>query len=813
MAQRNVWNLVKGAFTKALERWNLEPDSKQYPMSGGRRSVPTTSGVDGVLGQDLERVRNDIPQSIYDLLEILAQTNPDLSMAVENIVQLGNRPFTISFDEGISDGDSAELSQHIYKVSDYWYDNSGGLNSLRNDLFAQIAVTGALSAEIIPKDDLTGIKEIVLVSPKTIVFKYDRDKGTYYPYQDATRVSTGVIASAKIGLIELNPLTYKYYSIRRFGDKPYAVPPFLSALRSIAKEDQMLDAFDNVLKRYGVLGFLTIAVKAPKPRPKESEDSYHRRTKNYLEDLDKEVEKGMEKGYVIGFKDQHEFNLAANNANISGAKDLFEMNTQLKHSGLKQDPLMFGRNFSTTEALGRVVLSKLGANVQNYQKLVDTFLAYCIKMEAMMQGYAVKWVDVKSDKPLIADEVKEQDAMSKKIDNAEKLYQSGVIDQQEKANLLGYDEPAEDEPRTQAQPQTEEENEPEDEETDGNEEETGDPTDTEGNQDEESNMRLTRFDYGHVHGRLQESLASFRNTKFGKMVARYIELYLNETDVNYKKAIDQASVRIGNILLSMSENSAEQEVVDAVIGSLFSNWASDFSDEQRQITEKWVEEAYRFFRTDASILEGIAADELPDFVFNTLDFRALDFYKQSDSHFLGRFITDPDTKRKMTEYIKDKYLNGDTPIGRNSGAMKQFREEFADVLKDEDWKVERIIATTVNRMRNTAAINMMDEAEVEMYEIRGVNDSKQCDWCSGMQGKRFSVAKERGRLSAALATDPRVVADTTPFLTSVFKRESGESDAQLRERIRNTDARDFEDRGVAPPPYHPFCRDVVLAVL
>ncbi len=788
------------------EQFNLEPTTKQLPIEGGRRSTPTASGFGSLMGAQLDIVSRELPDQIYRAMEALAKENPDFSLAVDNIVQLGNRPYKIEFDEAVDDATQAELSRLIHRRAKYWYDNAGGINSLRNDLLAQIAITGALSAEIIPRRDLSGIKEVVLVPPRTVVFQYDKEEQTYYPYQDTAKVNGNVAANNPY--IELNPLTYKYLAIRRFGDSPYAVPPLLSALRSIMKENNMLDSFDAVLKRFGVLGFLTIAVKAPTPRQGEKDEDYAKRTAKYLNDLRPSVEQGMDNGYVLGFQGQHEFNLAANNANVSGAKDLMDIILKLKHSGLKQDPMMFGQQFNTSETLGRVLLAKTGASIQNYQKLVDEFIAYCISLELQFLGQPVTFVEVTSEPPMIGDKLKEKQAEKLDIENGIALYNQGIIDQQQLAQRVGYDQAAEAEPRTPMAAGNgniqEDANEPSN---------SGDASDA-GTTD--SNRRIVfenyhKFDYSHVHGTLQESLASFRNTKFGRLISFYIEQYVGETDTNYKKAIDLAAQRVAEELLTMSENASEQEVIDRATRVFYTNWEADFTEPQRFIIEKWVPQAYRSFRNDDSILEGL--DDLPDMTFNQLDIRALDFFRDSDDFYLGRFVTDADTRGKLFKLIKEEYINNDTPIGRNSGALDGFRAKFGDVLVGEDYKLERIISTTVNNMRNTAALNMMNIAGVQEYEIRGVNDSRQCPYCRGMQGKRFTVGKELGRINTMMSAPVRDLNLSKPFLTSIYRREKGESDAQLTERIRSVDTIEMQNNFVASPPFHPFCRDVVIAIL
>jgi hypothetical protein len=65
------------------------------------------------------------------------------------------------------------------------------------------------------------------------------------------------------------------------------------------------------------------------------------------------------------------------------------MNTEHKMAGLKQDPLMLGRNFSTTETIGRVILTKLSAQVANYQATTAAFLEELFLLDINLQGWKV----------------------------------------------------------------------------------------------------------------------------------------------------------------------------------------------------------------------------------------------------------------------------------------------------------------------------------------------------------------------------------------------------------------------------------------
>src|SRR5690606_30692076 len=107
------------------------------------------------------------------------------------------------------------------------------------------------------------------------------------------RNTLGMSSGIDGNLVELNTETYKYIALGRFGEKPYGIPPFLSALENIAIGRDMQDNLKYVVKKLGTLGFLEVLVNGPKPLPNEDADAYYRRTQDYLNKVIPEIDKGL----------------------------------------------------------------------------------------------------------------------------------------------------------------------------------------------------------------------------------------------------------------------------------------------------------------------------------------------------------------------------------------------------------------------------------------------------------------------------------------------------------------------------------------
>jgi hypothetical protein len=789
-------------FKQELERGNA------LPTKGGRVSLPDYTNLYALFDGDKTLVNPDVPKEILNIIAHLAKYNADVSHAVENVVALGNTKDSITFEGSINDSETKRVVSELRKKVKLWY--SGGITNLRGDLLNQVAIYGCVSAEIVVNERLDGVAKIVLVNPQNIEFVYSPEKNEYLPYQRVSNFSTIITPTVQNGgLIPLNPTTYKYVAVRRHGEKPYAVPPFLSALESIKIEKDMMDNFKHVIHKLGVLGFLHALVTAPKKDPNEAPEKYQARCQQFLSQwIVPELEKGLAQGVVVGFKDTHEFKVEGNNTNVAGARDLFNMITELKMSGLKQDPRLLGRQFSTTETYGKVIMTKFTSQINSYQLAVDEFISNAYLIELMLSGSKVKYVEVVSELPTVNDELNDQEAYGKKIENYTNLYKQGIIGQQQLAQELGFDEADLEEPRPQATPVTDVPKTP--------------AKDTQNNELPDNNDVLAMaytlgsdiepFDYGVTcecgcehHDTKVFSLA--KKTKFENEMERFMAEYWGAVHGGYSKATKKVARLVGEELATLGTGATQTQVKDAILFNLFKHWAIEFTEKQEAVIAMWVKKVHKFFRSDSTFVKGWTGFDPanpPKAVFGVLDYRVMEYYKKSDKLYLGKFITDEDTQKKITEFIKERYIGQNLPIGKGSEAsIKLFRQEFAELLQNEDWKITRIISTTVNRMRNTAGAMYMADAGVEKYKILGVNDRLQCDWCKSMQGKEFSVAKSKENIQALALTEPSMVASLKPFVTSQLDAKT----------VGEKTGEELQALGFDIPPFHCHCRDTIAAIL
>jgi Ni,Fe-hydrogenase III component G len=840
------------------------------PITGaGRQTVPDNKTVLQVLG-DLILVQPGFDTEWLEALEILAMFHPDISAAVDNI-SLANTDFQTTFDDAVSDSIAKEMMQVLTERRETWYGYADGINGFIDDSLAQCAVTGAMSHEWIVGRRLEGVSHVSMVTPKNIMFHHDTVKGIYVPVQkipnNAMYIGPTVMGQYK----KLNTVTYRYSAMRRLGESPYAVPPFLAALENVTIQRNMVKNISKIIEKLGVLGFLKVMLNAPTRLQGETDKEYYAKCREAQESQSWALNQGLANSAMVGFKGVQEIEMQGTNQNVTGAEKLMDMNDRLLINGLKQPVEMLNRNGSTSETFGRVMLAKLGRSLGKYQTMAGGALAYGDLLHLQMMGYPVTKVFNTFEPVMLGDKSKEEEAYGKKIDNTVKLYNEGIISQLQKANQLGYEKPDQEEPRQSMQ----------DKKLENDIKNVNDGVDL---------PKKTAAENGHafkLSERLSKILAETRETGMGyhlvdlttdkgviknvvvtngthawtqeqltkveslvvKTRSEAVDFFVqrlskdkptywgyedahqhhsgcthheefgvpknekkfwNKYNKDVAEVWDKTTREIQEAIiqsLSQIEYGLTPEAMESnVLFNVFSKVDAVFIPQITPIVQKHVTEIYKYYRKSQTPWAAVAAGKkkIPDAVFNLIDIRAMEFFKNSDTLYLGKFVTDPDTRKRMTQFIKSNYIEQNTEVGRNAEGIEAFAKKFRSQLLDEDWKMRRIIDTSVNKMRNTAGVMYMQQAEVSEFTVVGVSDRLQCEFCAAMQGKVLSIQREVVKIERMVNSDPEDVPNISPFLTSL------KIPAQQINEMKG-DA--IQDLGVGAPSYHPLCRDVVVVYI
>lgn len=765
-------------------------DIYPLPTKGARSSLPFDGlGFSGFV-MDTIQISNEFRDELYDAMKKLAIWNGDVSYAVENIVTLANTEFKVYFGDDTDKELNVQMNAHLAAVQKKWYNYSDGTNALVNDLLSQLFINGALSAENIPNNSLTGIRKVDLVAPKNVVFVYDDKKDEYLPYQKGGNIMSSQAKLGTIGMIPLNTATYVYKALRRFDSRPYGIPPILAALEGLSIERDMMCNFKSIIKRLGMFGFLQVLLQAPTKLPSESATAYQKRAATYLDTVAPELEKGFSNGIVVGFNGVHNFQVTGNNLNMSGTKDIYQLNDTIKMAGLKQDPMMLGRNFSTTETVGRVILAKLSKQVTNYQAVVAGFLEDLFMLELRLAGYNPSSIKVEFDKPIVSDQSKDEAAFAQRINNANMLYEGGVISQEQKAQMLGWDKPDQSKPREIA--------------TGANSTDNGitaavkdnkgggvNNDDATGEKSTGYSMMVNDFEYdygledecGEGHTHLSLSLDSEASNE-----------YYNSLSKQYDDVVYNLSVGLTSKLKSVDKTSGYRQVYDAILAYTILFFNREFNGKSGSIIKNSVRKIY----------ENAKDGDQP---INSNELSLMDYFEKSDAFYVGRFIADESTANKIAEFVKEHYDGGTIPLGSDNAEfiVTEFRRKFAEMLQTESWKILRIVNTTSARLEYAATINYLNQLGIKMFKIVSKNDKARCKYCEYLDGKTMSVATAAKNLEDLSKTPYDSVSLSYPFLTSEFKGKAG------LERLSKLSGETLQQLGFDLLPAHSNCRCKVVA--
>ena len=386
---------------------------------------------------------------MLEFLENYSLTFSDFSQAVANL------QFTptllpridIEFYPNTSDKQKEVLAMQVGEVfDDFWeriYPSSGA--GLGLDVIGQIARGGAASVEWVLNKEENKVNRAVLVPIDDIRFK-SRTDGSYYPIQWIPMKELGKPGNSKAketpGELSLDYPTYKYVPLETVGGSPYGMPPFISILKKLQTQDNIMENIDDITKKLGLLGFVSVMADAPPKTPGESESAYSTRLQTNADDWAKRFNDNMSKGMVFGYRDLMEMNYNAVAGDARGVQQVVQVLEEQIISGFKQDPAMFGRTYSTTETYAGVVYDKFINMLEHYMTIVSTVMKTGIMMQLRFSAIRVKNLGIVYEPPKSLTAKVDAEAERIRCETTILKRDNGIIDQVQAAREMGYDRPA-----------------------------------------------------------------------------------------------------------------------------------------------------------------------------------------------------------------------------------------------------------------------------------------------------------------------------------------------------------------------------------
>lgn len=267
----------------------------------------------------------------------------------------------------------------------------------------------------------------------------------------------------------------------------------------------------------------------------------------------------------------------------------------------------------------------------------------------------------------------------------------------------------------------------------------------------------------------------------------WIDFYLARLAPALQNARDGALAEVEKWLQSLPAQPSETEFlaeIENILGAAARNAIGD------KIITDIVSKIYATFRIEPGV----------NLVFGGPDIRSINFLAKLDHFYTSSYLKNPDAQSVMRNFIRERYLeNGGGLFGRGSaGDIAEFKNLLGQKVADlEAWQVRRIVDTSVQRTRNWASLNMLNEAgvaEVEVYE-----PTQDCSFCVSMNGKIISVAVAYSNMERQMNMEP-----------DEYEADLRAANMEMNRRAQAVDRADYAAAAGMLPPYHPHCRGMVI---
>ena len=312
---------------------------------------------------------------------------------------------------------------------------------------------------------------------------------------------------------------------------------------------------------------------------------------------------------------------------------------------------------------------------------------------------------------------------------------------------------------------------------------------------------------------LRAALSLYRSSAFlaqddNKELKKVMSNYLSKIGRGYKKASDTAAGAVAGYIGSVGAGISIEDLQRGSLMEIFKAFSPTWDASLQQNVERYIDSAYtHLFSKDREGMFGKMAGVIPQRTFNVRDEATIDYFTGQNRFYLGRVLSDDASKNAVFSRIREIYLDKGFPIGDlRPSHLSEIRKLMGATIDTQDWKVSRTIATTVNRMRAMGAVESFRAAGITRYRIVGVPDNRQCPYCSALQGKVFEVHTAHEQMTKFMSSESHdTISAVNPFVTSKIVGKSPQE-------VSSMDSAGLSSLGISTPPFHPFCRDRIVAV-
>ena len=692
-----------------LNRMLNKPKETVKPtIVAGRQTAKADWGM-SALGNTIPRppLRSE---NLAEKLRVIRDINPDASLAIWNVLRLGISDYELKIITGqTAEGKDVEDNALTEEFNEWMKNNIAkeygkGLGAFMNTTMLTLMTEGAVAVEVEMAEDLKEIIDWHLVKPSKVSCRHigkDEDK------PEGTLVYCWTDAAGK--QVDLNEEQFRYIPIDPEIEDPFGRSPIMPVLMQVDFQIQLLSDLQAVVHNQGHpridVSVLEEAIleAAPENLKYDSEGG--------LEAFMEQQITGLAAKYADLKPDDafiHYDNLKVNSWTPGTGIDFGKIENILTSqivAGLKQLPILLGRNEGVTETHGTVQYRIYVHGVESMRKTVGELVEFCANLTLRIWGHQAK--AVLEYKPIrYTDRQKEAQADKTEHETIQIAVDEGWIDDNEAANILyGHDASGDKQPKEQKVViQGPEEEKPSKKEDDSDEEEKQEPISRIHDRESALNASTTAW------------MKNVKSKELRRDLVEQTDQLQDELVIYFAEQAEAYADRIEELGETRQLAGSEDWVIEHV---LYDNrrWNTKLGGvmgpHHTYVIGKAGQEAFDLLKYDAS--------------FNALDPRAMAYLNSKPTTFAGIQRT---TTKAITDIVRRDFRDGVHPyvtarnIRRDPGVVDMGVK-----------RAQKIARTEMLDASNFGAFEAYEQSGmVESVEWVATFDKRTCPICQAAHG-------------------------------------------------------------------------------
>jgi len=367
-------------------------------LAGGRQTLPTNVNPFGLGSfsfiyrreyQALDLASIDTSQfEAGQLLTLLADLNPDVSLALWNVLRVSGTDLTFKVTT-VGGADDARGQALLEAVVGRLNRRQGGFPALVVQLLSSAFIQGAVALDIAPTDALDDVEDIFAVNPNTIWFQRDENQ-VPVPFQKQQWAwGSGVLPYRR-----LNQELFGYTPIDAYVDDVYGRPPAAPVLQNVFFQAQVYRDLQRVIHAQGwpkidISLLMEVILNVAPQDVRQDPDQFALFVQARLDDIIGAYNSmNPDDAYV------HPDYVAVNSTNAAAGGQLFDVSKLLAAirmqviAGCKTLPVLMGEHVGSTETYAQVELNIYAATIDVFREAAGNALAWALGVSLQLLGHA-----------------------------------------------------------------------------------------------------------------------------------------------------------------------------------------------------------------------------------------------------------------------------------------------------------------------------------------------------------------------------------------------------------------------------------------